>query len=153
MNEQYYGSGNDSGNRLKHYGVLGMKWGVRKNPSRAFGKASTKARNLSRKADRQMAVGTKLEYKSAKYRMKSNKKATRALVNPMAQEKANSLARKADKKLARGKKLQAKSAKSRNKRSKWIRHMEHAFRDIPISRIEEPDLEKGREFVYMLKKG
>lgn len=32
---------------LLHYGVLGMKWGVRKNPSKAFRKATKKANRLS----------------------------------------------------------------------------------------------------------
>ena len=35
---------------LKHFGVAGMKWGVRKNPSRTYGKASKKANKLNRKA-------------------------------------------------------------------------------------------------------
>lgn len=33
---------------LMHYGVLGMKWGVRKNPARAYVKAHKKLRRLER---------------------------------------------------------------------------------------------------------
>lgn len=29
-------------NELQHYGVLGMKWGVRKNPSKAYARAVKK---------------------------------------------------------------------------------------------------------------
>lgn len=45
---------------LYHYGVLGMKWGVRKNPERAYSKATEKSQalyartqDLSKKADSQ----------------------------------------------------------------------------------------------------
>lgn len=35
---------------LQHYGVLGMKWGVRKNPTKAYVKATKKQRRLDRRA-------------------------------------------------------------------------------------------------------
>lgn len=36
-------------NELKHYGVLGMRWGIRRNKSKAFRKASKKANRLEEK--------------------------------------------------------------------------------------------------------
>ena len=33
---------------LKHYGVIGMKWGVRKNPAKAYFKAHKKLRKIER---------------------------------------------------------------------------------------------------------
>lgn len=35
---------------LQHYGVLGMKWGVRKNPTKAYVKATKKQRRLDKRA-------------------------------------------------------------------------------------------------------
>lgn len=39
-------------NELKHYGVKGMKWGVRKNPAKAYSKASRKLNKLNRHVEK-----------------------------------------------------------------------------------------------------
>lgn len=39
-------------NSLKHYGVLGMRWGVRKNPQKAFAKAQKKMTRLDARQER-----------------------------------------------------------------------------------------------------
>ena len=36
---------------LKHYGVVGMKWGVRKDPAKAYFKAHKKLRKLEKNRD------------------------------------------------------------------------------------------------------
>ena len=36
-------------NELRHYGVLGMKWGVRRNSSKTYAKASKKLSKLDKK--------------------------------------------------------------------------------------------------------
>lgn len=54
-------------NELKHYGVLGMKWGIRKGEySKTFTKASKKANKLQRKASKADNKAKKHEYKYKK---------------------------------------------------------------------------------------
>ena len=42
---------NDWQSELRHYGVLGMKWGIRKDPHAAYEKASAKKRKLDMAAN------------------------------------------------------------------------------------------------------
>lgn len=50
------------GNDLQHYGVLGMKWGVRKNPQRAYEKANAKMTKLDKKAVKKQVKAVKKRY-------------------------------------------------------------------------------------------
>lgn len=69
-------------NELKHYGVLGMKWGVRRNPSKAMEKASKKLNKLNAKANKQLEKSVKARYgflgSESKYK-KSKAKAERTM--------------------------------------------------------------------------
>ena len=54
-------------NELKHYGVLGMRWGVRRSPEqlrRAAGKLEAKNEKLQSKADKANLKAAKLRAKS-----------------------------------------------------------------------------------------
>ena len=53
-------------NYLYHYGVKGMKWGVRKNPSKAFAKASRKATKLSKLAAKLQLESSRIKAKEMK---------------------------------------------------------------------------------------
>lgn len=119
---------------LRHYGVLGMKWGVRKNPSRAYTKAVNKKNKLEKKA-------ADLNLKSAKYRSKALSKSVRATSEKQYQ-KARKLEFKANK-------LSLESAKLQKKGLKWIKAMDKTFAGYDIKKLSKSEMaEKGSRYVY-----
>lgn len=121
---------------LQHYGVLGMKWGVRRgNSSKAYYKATKKANKLNKKAaDKQL--------KSAKLQKKALKKETSA-TNEKQFQKAREMQFEANK-------LNLKSAKLQKKAAKWEKKMEKAFSETKVSDISKEHMEKGKKYAYML---
>lgn len=120
---------------LVHYGVLGMKWGVKRNPSKAFVKASRKADNLNKEY-------TKLNLKSARLRAKALNKNVKA-TNEKQYKKARKLEFKANK-------LQLESAKQLKKGMKWEKKMKKAFSEVKISDISKESLDRGRKYAHVL---
>lgn len=123
-----------AGNELMHYGVLGMKWGKRKNPSSAFGKSSEKADKLRRKISKTEVKLDKASNNLTKYSQRGD------------QDKANRAAAKVKRV---GQKLQKRTAKSQ----KWEKAMSKTFNKTKMSDITQKDLIKGRDYVNMLVKG
>lgn len=95
-------------NELLHYGVVGMKWGVRKDPYKAYSKAVNKRNKLTQKAEKAKTEYTKaiiksnsgvsskykkLQLKADKYQLKAEKKKYGLFTD---EEKAALLQQKAD---------------------------------------------------------
>ena len=125
-------------NTLMHYGVLGMKWGVRRgNASKAFAKAAKKA--------------NKLEYKATQANLKSAKLAKKALKKEMRATNEDQF-KKARKQQFKANKLKLKSAKLEKKALKWTKSMEKEFAKVKMSNISKEHLDVGKQYLYMLLK-
>lgn len=102
----------ENSNHLAHYGVLGMKWGVRKNPTRAFTKTYKKAEKLNRQADKYDLKGKKLNHKGLK--KQSRARTEKEVV-------------KGAKIQLKGDKLIYKAEKKRQKADKWTKKVKVVF--------------------------
>lgn len=120
---------------LEHYGVLGMKWGVRKDPSKAYRKASTKASKLKKKY-------IKRSSKAAVSQNVAMKKMSRA-----TNERKY---RKAIRYQTRAARRNLTAAKTQKRLYKWEQKMKETFKDVKLSDIKQEDLDYGREYVSYL---
>ena len=118
---------------LAHYGVVGMKWGVRKgNYTKAYKKATKKAGKLEKKYNKANAKAAKANAKMSKNStFKSNKKLL--------------------KRMRKAHKLSAKAAKAELRGAKWTAKMEQTFKGVKISDIDKEVLDAGRKYMYMLE--
>lgn len=105
---------------LQHYGVLGMRWGVRHDRQRAY-------RRASKKRDR-------LNAKAAKKQEKADAAMSKARKAPHG---ATTVGRTIweNKHLKAGKK-QYTADKATKKADKWMKAMEQEFAGIPMSELE-----------------
>lgn len=104
---------------LAHYGVIGMKWGVRHDPKGAYSKATKKADKLQKKATTAHKKAAKAQSKARTSRFGITD--TGRTIWENRQIKAGKMNRKAD--------------KATKKAEKWIRKMNKVFADIPISEL------------------
>lgn len=135
---------------LMHYGVLGMKWGVRRarrasnsgnteKANRIYSKTFAKSSKTVDKAHKK-AVNKNLE--SAKLQKKALKKEAKAT--------SEAQYNKARKKQFKANKLQLKSAKLEKKAMKLEKKMGKAFADVSIKDIDRETLDIGKKYIYML---
>lgn len=120
---------------LQHYGVLGMKWGVRKDPDRAYSRGSKKLRKLDTKLVKRTSKANRAEEKMI--RAKSRATTVRKM-------------RKAQKFEAKYNKMVLKTNKSRAKAVNWYKKMEQVFNGIELDNVNQADVELGRAYAQMI---
>ena len=121
---------NDS--ELYHYGTLGMKLGKRKNPQRAYEKASAKFDKLDAKINKRAA---KVAKRTARY---NRSKYGVSLRNPKTAQ-------------ASAGKAQYKYEKSIKKANKWLNQMDKEFSGTGV-KLSSNQKKKGQQYVKTLNK-
>ena len=115
---------------LYHYGVLGMKWGIRRgNTTKAYAKASKKLTKLDKKVDKAEALARKRKGQ-----------ADAAAASFFSTKKGMAKAE------TRAKKASAKAAIRNRKAERWYKSMEKAFADTGISMTKE-QVAMGKRYV------
>lgn len=116
---------------LKHFGVVGMKWGVRKNPSKTYAKASKKLSKLDKKVEKRTSKVDKAirTYNRSAYGF-----------GPF---------RNVEKATAKVGKAQYKQEKALRKADKWMKAMESSFANTDV-KFSDADVAKGKSYVAQL---
>ena len=120
---------------LRHYGVLGMKWGVRRGRSaQVYSRASKKLDRLDRKADRSLE-------RAYDKKAKADRKAASFFTSEKGMRKADF---KADKAMR-------KAVNKANNARKWLRTMEKALANTPES-LSPSQIKLGEKYTDILNK-
>lgn len=114
---------------IQHYGVLGMKWGVRKDPAKAYEKAKKKKRKLENRIVRANSRVARYEQKSLKYTNKMNRRIPGSPGWSRSAQKLGKINRRLSK-------YRLSQARASSRAIKWTHAMEDIFKDIPLSELE-----------------
>lgn len=137
-------------NELQHYGVLGMKWGVRRARKAAESGNSDKARELySKHYAKASAKVNKLNKKAADKNLKAAKLQKKALTKETKATNEKQF-QKARQQLFKANTQKLKSAKLEKKAMKFEKKMEKTFGGVKLSDVSRESVASGKKYAYML---
>ena len=148
-----YISEDDHSDILRHYGVLGMKWGVRRNPSKAFGKATKKAKRLDAKAASYREVTEAHRGVSKVYHKQARELRKQRAANDVFKPSKARIAiaeRRARKSDARLRRAANRALRSEGKADKWNNNMRDSFKYTRVSQIDPAIRHYGKAYMNML---
>ena len=126
----------ESDSDVEHYGVPGMKWGIRKDPQKAYDRANKKLSSLDKKAIRAGAKAAKREAISVQ---KQNKADTALLFKKRA-------AKKADKAIGKSERTRQRYVRSMSKAASWYKEMENAFKGTQVKTLNKEYIDLGKKY-------
>lgn len=124
---------------LEHYGVLGMKWGVRKDPQKAYDRANKKLSALDKKIFKAEKKALKKEARS----LSRQQRADTAILFPKTKARLASWA------IARSEKSRQKYVKKMAKAVSWSRAMQEEFKDTKVSTLNQEYIDLGKKYSDM----
>lgn len=130
----------DDDDSMEHYGVLGMKWGVRKDPQKAYKKANKKLAKL----DAKVSASEKATKKTYEKSLKKRTKADSAFL--LKKYKA----RKAASSINAVNRAHVKTQYRVMKAKKWYDAMENAFRDTKVSELNPQYEAIGKKYANIV---
>ena len=142
---------------LYHHGVIGMKWGVRRNRQREARRSLNKLARLEKRAQKYQMKSAKAQIKAAKrtkkivkYAKKSRKFGPATEFGVLNQKKYTNAQMQSVKYQQKAAKYSKKHAKATKKAQKWANKMNKYIGDEKVSNLNSKQIYAGRKYAVRL---